>query len=171
VTLTAEPVTKISTPLKTVYLKRGASFTIPVVAYSSDGKSTELTWTSGNEGVATVNQSGKVTAKKKGAAKITAKARNGKSVTVTVNVVDKAKKPLKLTITGTPKSLKIGKTAQLKVKITPASATNLNVTFKSSKPGVLKVDKAGGLTAKKKGRAIITVKAGDKTAKKTITVK
>jgi uncharacterized repeat protein (TIGR02543 family) len=165
------PVTKISTPLKTVYLKKGASLTIPVVAYSSDGKTAGLTWTSGNNSVATVNQSGKVTAKKKGTAKITAKAENGKSVTVTVNVVNKAKKLKKLTIAGAPKSLKKGKTAQLTVKLTPANATNLSITFKSSKPSVLSVDKAGKLTAQKKGTATITVKAGGKTAKKTITVK
>jgi uncharacterized protein YjdB len=152
-------------------MKKGASLTIPVVVYTTDGKAAKLTWASSNESVATVNASGKVTAKKKGTAKITAKALNGKSVTVTVKVVAKAKKLTKLSITGAPKTLKKGKTAQVKVKVTPVSATNLKITFKSSKPAVLSVDKAGKLTAKKKGKATITVKAGKKSTKKTFTVK
>jgi uncharacterized protein YjdB len=154
-----------------VYLKKGAKLTVPVVAYSSNGKTAKLTWTSSNKKVATVSASGKVTAKKTGTVKITAKAENGKLVTMTVKVVAKAKKPTKLSITGAPGTLKKGKTAQLTVKVTPASATNLNVTFKSSKPSVLSVDKAGKLTAQKKGTATITVKAGGKSAKKTVTVK
>jgi uncharacterized protein YjdB len=165
------PATKITTPLKTVYLKKGAHLIIPVVAYTSDDKTAVLTWTSSNTNTATVNQSGKVTAKKKGIAKITAKAQNGKSVTITVKVVDRAKKPTKLSITGVPGTLKIGKTAQIKVKVTPTDATNLAITFKSSKSSVLGVDKAGKLTAKKKGKATITVKAGGKSVKKMVTVK
>jgi uncharacterized protein YjdB len=164
-------VTKVSTPLKTIYVKKGSSATIPVTAYSSDGTTAKLTWTSSNSKVATVNASGKVSAKKKGTARITAKALNGAKATVTVKVVGKAKKPTKVSIQGAPKSMKKGKTAQLKVKITPATATNVKVTFKSNKPGVLSVDKAGKLTAKKKGKATITVKAGGKSAKKTIKIK
>jgi uncharacterized protein YjdB len=166
-----KPVTKVTTPLKTVYIKKGASLTIPVIAYSPDGTTAKLTWASSNEDVATVNSTGKVTAKKKGTAKIIAKALNGKGVTVTVKVVEKAKKPTSISITGAPKILKKGKTVLLSIKVTPAIATNISVTFKSSKPAILSVDKVGKLMAKKKGKATITVKAGGKTAKKTITVK
>jgi uncharacterized protein YjdB len=164
-------VAKITTPLKTVYLKKGASLTIPAVAYYSDGAIAKLKWASNNAAVAKVNASGKVTAKKRGTAKITATAPDGKRVTVTVKVVAKAKKLTKISMPKAPKSLKKGKTTQLTIKVTPATATNLKVTFKSSKPSVLSVDKVGKLTAKKKGKATITVKAGGKSAKKTINVK
>jgi uncharacterized protein YjdB len=164
-------VTKVTTPLNTVYMKKGASLTIPVIAYSSDGTTAKLTWASNNDDIATVNASGKVTARKEGTAKITANALNGRGVTVTVKVVEKAKKPTKISITGAPKTLKKGKTAQLAVKVTPTTATNLNITFKSSKPAILSVDKAGKLTAKKKGKSTITVRAGGKSAKQTIAVK
>jgi uncharacterized protein YjdB len=167
----AKPVTKVTTPLKTMYIKKGASITLPIVAYSDDGTEAKLTWSSSNEKVATVNAAGKVTPKKTGTAKITARAMNGKSATVTVKVVTKATKPTKVSISGAPKSLKKGKSAQLTVKVTPAAATNVNVTFKSSKPGVISVDKTGKITAKKKGKATITFKAGGKSAKKVVTVK
>jgi para-nitrobenzyl esterase len=168
----AKPVNKVSTPLKTVYIKKGSSLVIPALAYSADGTVAKLTWASNNNSVVTVNASGKITAaKKKGTARITATALNGKSVTIKVNVVTKAKSLKKISIGGVPGSMKKGKTAQITVKLTPVSATNLKVTFKSSKPAVISVDKAGKLTAKKKGKAVITIKAGGKTATKTVSVK
>jgi uncharacterized protein YjdB len=166
-----KPVTKVAIPLKTVYIKKGDSFTVPVVAYSKGEATAKLSWTSDNEKVATVNAKGKVSAKKKGTAKITATALNGEKATVTVKVVDKAKKPTKVAIKNAPKTIKKGKTAQLTVKITPATATTANITFKSNKPNILSVDKAGKLTAKKKGKATITVSVGGKSAKKTVRVK
>jgi hypothetical protein len=64
-----------------------------------------------------------------------------------------------------------GKTKQLKLKVIPAKATDLKVTFKSNKKKIVSVDKAGMLTALKKGKAKITVKVGNKTFAKTVTVK
>lgn len=57
------------------------------------------------------------------------------------------------------------------LKLTPISATNIKVSFKSNKASVVSIDKAGRLTAKKKGNVTITVKAGGKTVKKKITVR
>jgi uncharacterized protein YjdB len=67
--------------------------------------------------------------------------------------------------------LKVGKTAILKVKATPAKATNLLVKFSSSKKSVLSVDKAGKITALKKGTAKVTVKIGKKKYVLTVKVK
>jgi uncharacterized protein YjdB len=68
--------------------------------------------------------------------------------------------------------MKVGQVKQLKIKLKTKAATNLKVTFKSSKKSVLTIDKAGKLVAKKKGKAVITVKIGKKTVKtKKITVK
>jgi uncharacterized protein YjdB len=74
-------------------------------------------------------------------------------------------------LTKPPKTIKAGQTKILKVNLAPSKATNLSVTFKSSKPAVLKVDKAGKLYAVKKGTATITVKAGSKTVKVKVAVK
>jgi arabinogalactan endo-1,4-beta-galactosidase len=70
-----------------------------------------------------------------------------------------------------PKKMKVGAMYQLKIKLKKATATGVKVTFKSSKGSVIRVDKAGKLFALKKGKATITVKAGKKKVKKTITVK
>jgi hypothetical protein len=163
-------VTKVRTPLTTVYLQYKKSFTIP---YATDGAVDKLTgWKSSNTAVATVNASGKVTAKSKaGTVKITAKTQNGKTLTVSVKVVKKVSKLKKLTVTAAS-SLTVGTSYQLKLKLSPAKATNATpVTFTSSNTAIATVDKAGKITAKKKGKVTITIKAGGKKVTKRVTVK
>jgi uncharacterized repeat protein (TIGR02543 family) len=168
--------TAIRSPLNTLYLKKGNTITPPVAFDGkawSYGQTAKLTWTSGNPKVATVNKTtGKITAKNVGTAKITATVLNGKAkITFTVKVVKKALKLKKVAFIKPPKSLAVGKTKILKVKLTSPKATDLNITFKSSKPSVIQVDKAGKLYALKKGTAKITVKAGGKSQVITVKVK
>jgi uncharacterized protein YjdB len=175
----AKPVTAIRTPLTKMYLKNGKPLTPPVCAYSVNPvtkkaeTTAKLTWKSSKPKIATVNPAtGKITPKKTGKTVITATALNGKAkLKITVYVVKKSTPLKKVTLTKPPKSLKKGKAAILKVKAAPAKATNLKVTFNSSKPKILSVDKAGKLTALKKGKAKITVKIGNRKYTKTITVK
>jgi uncharacterized protein YjdB len=174
----AKPVTKVRTPLTKIALKKGASIAPPVCADSVNALTKKadttamLTWTSSNPKVATVDaKTGKIKAKAPGTAKITATALNGSKLTVTVKVAKKATALKKIKVSGVKATLKTGKTAQLKLKVTPAGATNLKVKFKSSKKSVVSVDKAGKLTALKKGKAKITVTVGKKKVTKTVTVK
>jgi uncharacterized repeat protein (TIGR02543 family) len=169
----AEPVKKISVPVKKLYLQKGKAITIPVVAYDKVKISARLTWKTSNAKVATVNGSGRVKGVSPGKATVTVKSRNGKSASFKVYVVKKAKAIKKLTVKGVPRSrvLKRGKTAYLKIKITPATATVTKIAFQSSKSSVLSIDKAGKLTARKKGRATITVNVGNKSQKIKIRVK
>jgi uncharacterized repeat protein (TIGR02543 family) len=177
----AKNVTAVRTPVKKLYLVKKKTFTPPVAFDGKDvtgkawgyGETAKLTWKSSKTSVATVNPTtGKITAKKVGTTKITATALNGKAkVTFTVKVVKKGLKLKKIALTKPPKSLKKGKTAVLKVKLTSARATGVKVSFKSSKPSVLKVDKAGKLYATGKGKAKITVQAGGKRKAITVAVK
>jgi uncharacterized protein YjdB len=174
----AKPVTAVRTPLTKIYLQAGKPLTPPVCADSVNAvtkkaeTTAKLTWKSSKPKIAAVNPStGKITSKKPGKATITATALNGKKLTIKVTVVKKATLLKKVTLTKPPKSLKAGKTALLKIKTSPAKATNLNVTFRSSKPKIIQVDKAGKLTALKKGKAKITVKIGNRKYVREITVK
>jgi uncharacterized protein YjdB len=174
----AKNVTKVRTPITKLYLKKGKPLTPPVcadsvnVATKKADISAKLTWKSSNTKVAAVNAAtGKITPKKTGKATVTATALNGKKLTLKVYVVSKAKILSKVSLVKPPASIKKGKTAQLKVKATSSKATNLLVKFKSSKSTVIKVDKAGKITALKKGKAKITVTIGKQKYTKTITVK
>jgi hypothetical protein len=186
----AKNVTKIRTPLRTVYIKRGKSFTIPAVAYDYGREvKASLSWKSSRPGLVKVTQKGRIKAAKrvrgKRSAIVTIATKNGEKLKVRVVVVRNAVKLGRVSVKckGTGKAaapkvskrgalitLKKGKSYILKIKLKRSAATGVRVTFKSSKPGVLKVDKAGKLTALKKGKARITVKAGNLKYAKTIKV-
>jgi hypothetical protein len=167
----AKPVTKIVIPVKHLYMEKGSSFVVPVSENSAGGDSAKLTWESSNWNVVSVDSSGKIRAFKNGAATVTAKSLNGVSAKFKVNVVSKAKSVAKLKVRGYDKSMKKGKTSQLKISYSPASATVTKISFSSSRSSVLHVDGVGKLTAKKKGTAYITVKVGNKSQKIKIQVK
>ena len=73
------------------------------------------------------------------------------------------------TLAGNKLVLVKGKKAVLKAAVTTKGAKK-GVTFESSKPSVIKVASNGTLTAKKAGKARITVASSDGRCKKTYTV-
>jgi uncharacterized protein YjdB len=168
-------VTKIRVPFTAVNLTVKKNISVaPVLNDGSKVITAGLTYKSSNVKIATVDSKGKVKGIKKGKATITITALNGKKATVKVTVAKKAVKLKKFTIKGVKKnalSLKNGKTKDLKIVLAQKTATNLKVSFKSGKPSVLKVDKAGRITAVKKGKATVTVKVGGRTVKVIVTVK
>ena len=123
-----------------------------------NGTSKKVTWSSSNKKVAAVSTKGKVTAKKKGTAIITAKV-SGKKYKCKITV----KNPYlnKKTVT-----LNKGKT--LTLKLTGATAKK----YKSSNTKVATVNSKGKITAKGAGTTTITCTASNKkTYKCTVTVK
>lgn len=128
----------------------------------------KITWTSSKPKVATVSQDGKVIPKKKGKTKITARIANGKKVIWKIKVKElKAKKiSLKKKVT-----LYEGETLKLKAKLKPKGST-AKIKWKSSKKKVASVSKNGTVTARKKGKAVITAQLPNgKKAKCKVTVK
>jgi uncharacterized protein YjdB len=69
-----------------------------------------------------------------------------------------------------PKTLAVGASAYVTGTYTPTTATGVSVTYSSSNTKVVTIDKAGRLLAKGPGKATVTVKAGGKSAKYTVTV-
>ncbi len=55
--------------------------------------------------------------------------------------------------------------------LTPRNATGIVPAYKTNNKSVAAVDKFGKITAVKKGKATVTVKAGGKSAKMVVTVK
>ena len=106
---------------------------------------------------------------KKGTANVTATAENGAKLTVRVIASTAAVRPTAVRVSG-PSVMKVGKMGNLSIKPTPAKATGLAVTFKSSNPKGLYVDKAGKLTALKKGSYNIMIKVGAVSVKKTVKI-
>ncbi len=76
----------------------------------------------------------------------------------------------KVTLDKTTITLEKGKTAKLKATVSPENSTDTNVNFYSSDDNVVTVSNDGTITAVSGGTATITVFAGEKTAKCTVTV-
>ena len=102
-----------------------------------------------------MDENGKVTPLKAGKVTITATAVNGKSASVTLNLV--APKPTKITLnkSGTV-FLKKGKTLSLKATLKPEKAEK-KLTWKSSKKNVASVSKKGKVKGLKKGVTTVSV--------------
>ena len=149
-----------------VTLTKGSSMTlVPVITpVTSLDKATYKT---SNKKVVTVTNKGKIKAVGSGKATITIKA-GKKSVKVTVTVPKV--QPTKITGVTSAKTLKVGKTLTLKPKLYPAGS-EATIKYTTSNKKVATVTAKGKITAKKKGTAVITVKAGSVTATCTITVK
>ena len=147
--------TKVVVAEKTVNLQKGQKQKINayIQPLTTEDK---LTFTSSNKKVATVSKDGTITAKKAGKANITVKA-GKKKVTVKVTV----QAPAPTGINGVPatKTLKKGKSFTIKPKLTPSGA-EAKITYSSSNKKVATVNAKGKVTAKGKGMAVITVKAG-----------
>lgn len=121
-----------------------------------------IKFTSSDETVATVSETGLVTARKEGTAVITATAADGseKSASCTIKVGATA---VDVPVTGitldqpeiTIEVLKDAK--QLKATVEPANATNKDVVFSSSNTNVAVVSNTGLVTAINNGAATITV--------------
>ncbi|MCR5652324.1 MAG: Ig-like domain-containing protein [Ruminococcus sp.] len=116
-----------------------------------------VSYSSSNIKVAKVSSSGRITGVKKGTATITAKAGN-----VTAKYKITVNNPY---LSVNSKVLKKGKSFKLMV------FGAIDVKFSSNKKSVATVNSSGKITAKKKGAAVITVKANGVTLKCKVTVK
>ena len=122
---------------------------LPETAYDKT-----LTWKSLDETVATVDESGLVTAKGKGETKIVVTSADGKAyaecaVTVLKIVTD-------ISISESEMIVEKGKSVSLTATVLPEDATDKSVTWKSSDESVAAVDENGKVTALKAGTATIT---------------
>lgn len=154
--------TKVTVTLnkKTATVYKGKTTTLKATVTGT--AAAKVTFTSSNPKVAAVNKTtGKVTAKAKGTAVITAKCGDVK-VTCKVTV----KNPT-LTLNKTSASVKVGKTTKITAKATPSG----KVTYKSGNKKIATVSSNGTIKGIKKGTAKITVTCNGVTKTVKVTVK
>ena len=155
-------------PVKSkLQLAAGKSMQLTVTLLPTGAKLQKLTYTSSKPSIAKVSGSGKIVAgKKAGTTVITIRTANGLQKKITIRVMKKAVKKIKLSGV---KKLKVGKKLKLKAKITPkkkyASAT---VFWVSGNTKIATVTQSGVVKAKKKGKVKITAIATDGSGKKKV---
>jgi len=139
-----------------------------------------ITWTSSNTNIVTVDARGNITTRNPGTAAITAITPNGRLATYVVHSIipvtslriapptDAQLASLLVNANGSN-----GTTLGLNVTFMPANATNTNFTWTSSNTNILTVNNNGVVTARRPGRATVTVtdSTGRRSHRMTLTVR
>ena len=164
-------------PAETPVIATGESATAETAAQDEKiAKAAEkltLAWTSSDESVATVDETGTVTAVAAGEAEITAAVKDTEMQDVCVITVKVSAKELKVPDTLDVKLNDTDETA-IEAKCEPKDASNISFDFASSDEEVATVDKDGKVKVLKAGECDITttlVQDGEKVTEKTTHVK
>ena len=150
-------------------LTEGDVATLVATVTPSDADELPVAWNSSNPAVATVDNSGKVTAIAPGEARITASCGNC-TATCTVSVAARVIPVTSITLDKSSLSLLEGDSVYLNADVSPANATDRTVSWSSSASNIASVDAFGEVTAHSEGTATITATCGGFTATCAVTV-
>ncbi|PGH39961.1 MAG: hypothetical protein CRN43_05895 [Candidatus Nephrothrix sp. EaCA] len=168
------PVEEISIAPQTVRMFAGENASVVVRITPADASNKALTWSSSNPAVASVNESGSISALTVGTATIRAAAADGaKSAECTLTVEAPLVPVDRISLDKTSILLfYAGAKETITPAIEPANASNQGVFWFSSMPLVASVSADGVVTAVGKGTSLIiaTTKEKAKTAACTVTV-
>jgi len=158
-------VTSVSVSPQMVSLEEGSITTLTAQVSPSNASNKNVTWSSNNTTIATVDQNGRVTAMKEGNIVITVTTDDG-DFTSTAAIEVTAKPEGDIAVTGvqvTPQSASVeeGKTLSLTVEVSPSNATNKNISWSSSDTTIATVNANGLITAIKIGSVTITTTSED----------
>ena len=136
--------------------------TLTATVSPSNATNKDVTWSSSSTSIATVDQTGKVTAKAAGSCTITATAADGSGVKATCAVtVTQLVTGITLSQTSLTLTLPSSTTKTLTATVKPSNATNKNVTWSSSNTSIATVDQTGKVTAVAEGTCTVTCTAKD----------
>ena len=152
-------VTGITLDVKELKLGVGDTRRLIASVAPATASNKKVLWSSSNEAVATVNETGTVTAKTLGAAIITATTEEGKkiascAVTVLVPVTS-------IVLNNSQLRLTKGETATLKATVEPDNATYPTVVWSSDNSLIASVSSNGVVTANDRGNAVISATSED----------
>lgn len=153
------PVISINLNKKNTTLLVGENETLAATINPTNATNYNITWTSSNPSVATVNSSGKITATGVGTTTITASSGTTEAkceVTVTYSLSLNG-----ISINKSNLTIKEKEKEQLNIIYNPSNATNKKVTWKSSNESIVTINQNGYLTAIAPGTATITAVSND----------
>lgn len=134
-------------------LQLGVKESFRLLPVNDQGCEADYTYSSSNAKVASVNESGLITAKKPGNATITVTSYNGLTASCEI-IVGKA--PSKLTLS--EKTLKLGAGQSIRLSAALNNGAVGSISFSSGKPEIASVDASGLITAVSEGKTTITVR-------------
>lgn len=157
-------VTGVALDKSQITLGNGQSITLTAKINPTDATNKNVTWSSSSPSVASVDQTGKVTALSSGSTIITVTTIDGGYSAVCNITVQQHVESVTLNLTTA--TINKGQVKQLTATVLPVDAVNKNVVWSSTNPSVAAVDQSGKVTALEKGSATIKVTTvdGGKTA-------
>ena len=157
------PVEAVSVEPASVELSVYDESTLSAVVAPEDATIKDVVWTSDNEEVVTVDESGKITGVSVGSATITATSKDDptKAGTCTVTVTAPAAPVTGVKLDKSAETIQIGNTLALTASVEPENANNPEVVWSSSNESIARVDQTGLVTGVYVGTATITVTTVD----------
>jgi uncharacterized protein YjdB len=147
----------------------GNSFTLIASVSPSNVTNKNVTWSSGNRGIATVSSNGVIKGVKAGKVTITVKTVNSKTAKCAVTVLPL---PTKVTLNNKTATIAVGGSHTLKATVTPSNAVNKMITWTSSDENIAEVSSNGKVTGMSIGTVTITASTTNgKKASCDVTVK
>ena len=148
-------------------IENGKKVQLNFKVFPTEADTEGIMWKSSNPSIATV-ENGNITALKEGKATITVESLNGKKASIEIEVFEI--KPESISINKNNISLYLGKSTVVNAEIYPSNTSNKIIEWSSSNWSIATVEN-GKITAKGKGKAIITAKTTNgKSAQVEVTV-
>ncbi len=164
-------VEKITLNVYDVTLYVGDGVKVSATVHPADAEDKNVKWSSSNTAVATVS-GGSIKGVGVGEATVTAKTSNGVSVTLKVTVTKPTVNVESITLTPGTVEMFVGESGKVFATVYPEDADDKTVTFTSSDPSVLSVDKDGTVKGLRVGTAFVTgTTVNGKSASVNVTVK
>ena len=157
--LPKDVVTELKVDNENINLIEGKSTKVSATVEPATAENKNVEWISSNEKIAKIDENGNIIAVGIGTAEITVTSKVNKDVSKKINVnVEKEE----VKFEKETENMLAGKTKTLSVKVTPSWEKTPNLIYESSDKEVIEVTKEGKITAKKEGKATITVIWKDK---------
>ena len=145
-----------------ISLTVGDTYYLKVVVSPSNATNKEVTYSSGNPDIATVDASGYIKAIKAGMALVTVSTNNGHKDECVVSVMEKSIPVTSIELEYEDIILTEDESVSLKVKVTPDNTTEHTFKWISDNPSVATVDASGKVTAVSAGETSILVTTANK---------
>lgn len=153
-------VTGLSLSATSLALKTGETQQLSVTVTPDGGICGGLTWTSSNPEVASVDQTGLVTALKGGTSTISVTTESGETLSAQCSV-DVTQLVTSITLSATTLTLGIDDYTKLTATVLPSDASDLSISWSSSNDAVAEVNTKGVVTVNGYGHCTITATAND----------
>lgn len=165
------PVTSVRLNKSSVKLTAGCSVSLVATVRPGNATFRQVSWSSSNTAVATVDRNGKVRGVGPGTARITVRTLDGSKTRTCTVKVSKPVAVSSVTLNRTSRTMKIGQKYSLIATLHPSNAYDKTIVWSSTDTKVVRVDKNGLVQAVGKGKAYIYARAGNgKCARCLVTV-